>query len=174
MASIILVSGESRGDYYLLGHRTNVIGRAEAVPIQILDVQVSRKHLQVRFDQTTRTYRAVDMKSRHGVFINGHKITTETVLQDRDMIRVGQTSLLFAERDLDESGSAWHRFKKAGEAKRPTRVELQIENPSPLSESRHIGATRRRPTMAGADQAVLTENVDSQQVLIQSELCRFS
>ena len=46
MASITVVSGESTGDYYPLAKRTMVIGRDEAVPIQVKDDRVSRKHLQ--------------------------------------------------------------------------------------------------------------------------------
>ena len=50
MASLIVSSGKQEGDYYPLGRRTNVIGRDEALFIQILDHMVSRKHLQIRFD----------------------------------------------------------------------------------------------------------------------------
>ena len=50
MASIIVVTGSNKGDYYPLGHRTTVIGRDEALPIQILDPKVSRKHMQIRYD----------------------------------------------------------------------------------------------------------------------------
>ena len=82
MASMIVASGESTGTYYPLGHRTNVLGRSESLLIQILDDQVSRKHLQVRYAQDTRKYSAVDMNSRNGVFINGRKIEEETPLAD--------------------------------------------------------------------------------------------
>ena len=37
MASIIVMTGTQKGDYYPLGRRTNVIGRDEALPVQILD-----------------------------------------------------------------------------------------------------------------------------------------
>ena len=53
MASLIVTSGKQEGDYYPLGRRTNVIGRDEALFIQILDNMVSRKHLQIRFDPET-------------------------------------------------------------------------------------------------------------------------
>jgi hypothetical protein len=51
MASIIIATGPQKGDYYPLGHRTNVIGRDEALPIQVLDEHVSRKHMQISFDK---------------------------------------------------------------------------------------------------------------------------
>ncbi len=123
MASIIVMSGTQKGDYYPLGQRTNVIGRDEAVPIQILDEHISRKHMQIRFDKDKQQYHAVDMKSKHGVFINGGKIHDETVLVDDDQIHIGQTDLLFTEKDFTDRESALSHFKKVGERMRATIIE---------------------------------------------------
>ena len=123
MASIIVTSGTNEGDYYPLGHRTNVIGRDEAVPIQILDEHVSRKHVQIRFDKDGDRYYALDMKSKHGVFINGLKIHDETVLADSDRIRIGATTLLFTLKDFADRESALAHFKKVGERRRPTVID---------------------------------------------------
>ena len=120
MASIIIVSGTQKGDYYPLGHRTNVVGRDEGVPIQILDEHVSRKHMQIRFDKDKERYYALDMKSKHGVFINGSNINQETALVDADIIDIGQTTLLYTERDFTDRESALSHFKKVGERMRPT------------------------------------------------------
>ena len=120
MASIIIVSGTQKGDYYPLGHRTNVVGRDEGVPIQILDEHVSRKHMQIRFDKDKGKYYALDMKSKHGVFINSSKINQETALVDADIIDIGQTTLLFTEKDFDDRESALSHYKKVGERNRPT------------------------------------------------------
>lgn len=123
MASIIIMTGAQKGDYYPLGRRTNVVGRDEALPIQILDEHVSRKHLQIRFDKDKGQYSAVDMKSKHGVFINGGKINTETPLADGDQIYIGQTALLFTLKDFDDRESALSHFKKVGQRIRPTIIE---------------------------------------------------
>ena len=123
MATIIITSGQQKGDYYPLGQRTNVIGRAENVPIQILDDLVSRKHLQIRFAKDDSKYYALDMKSRHGVLINGAKINEETALVDADWIRIGQTDLMFTEKDFDDKESALSHFKKVGERARPTHIQ---------------------------------------------------
>jgi len=120
MASMIVASEESTVTYYPLGHRTNVLGRSESLLIQILDDQVSRKHLQVRYAQNTKKYFAVDMNSRNGVFINGRKIEEETPLAEGDRVMIGNTELLFTEEDFKDSESALHHFKKAGERGRPT------------------------------------------------------
>jgi len=123
MATVIITSGEQQGDYYPLGHRTNVIGRAETVPIQVLDDLISRKHLQIHFVKEQRKYYALDMKSRHGVSINGGRIIGEIALVDGDEILLGQTTLLFTEKDFDDRESALSHFKKAGERVRPTHIE---------------------------------------------------
>jgi pSer/pThr/pTyr-binding forkhead associated (FHA) protein len=123
MPSIIVTSGPQKGDYYPLGQRTNVIGRDEALPIQVLDELVSRKHLQIRFDKDKDRYYAFDMKSRHGVFINGKKINTETVLAESDSVTIGKTHLLFTLKDFEDRESALSHFKKVGERIHTTRQE---------------------------------------------------
>ena len=123
MASIIVTSGEHKGEYLPLGRRTNVIGRAEALPMQILDDMVSRKHLRIRYDENTNEHNAEDMDSKHGVLINNKKITELTTLKEGDEIRIGQTTLLYTEKDFDNSESALSHFKKVGERQRPTMIE---------------------------------------------------
>lgn len=123
MASIIVATGPQKGNYYPLGHRTNVIGRDEALLIQILDEHVSRKHMQIRFNKDENQYYAFDMNSKHGVFINGAKITDETRLDDGDQIGIGQTTLLFTLKDFENRESALSHFKKVGERIRPTIID---------------------------------------------------
>jgi pSer/pThr/pTyr-binding forkhead associated (FHA) protein len=123
MASIIVISGDSKGQYLPLGRRTNVIGRAEALPMQILDDMVSRKHIRIRYDENTNQHYAEDMESKHGVFINNRKITEQTALKEGDEILIGQTLLMFTEKDFDNSESALAHYKKVGERQRPTMME---------------------------------------------------
>jgi len=123
MASIIVMSGAQKGNYYPLGRRTNVVGRDEGLLIQILDEHISRKHMQIRFDKDKGQYYALDMKSKHGVFINGSKIDNEMALADCDQIHIGQTDLLFIEKDFTDPESALSYFKKVGERIRPTVID---------------------------------------------------
>src|SRR4030042_1669175 len=106
MASLIVSNGKQEGDYYPLGRRTNVVGRDEALFIQILDHMVSRKHLQIRFDPNSNRYFAFDMKSRNGVYVNNRKIEEETLLKDGDVILIGLTSILFTDKDFKDKDSA--------------------------------------------------------------------
>jgi len=120
MASVIQYNSDGQVDYLPLGKRTSIIGRSEALPLQVLDSQVSRKHLKIRYDESTETHLASDMDSRNGVFVNDRKVTAETQLADGDLIRIGSTELLYTGRDFDDAQSALHHFKKAGERSRPT------------------------------------------------------
>jgi len=103
MASIIIISGEQKGEFLPLRRRTSVIGRAENLPLQLLDDLVSRKHLRIRFDEATERYDAEDMDSSHGVFINRSRISQATPLAEGDELLVGQTTLLFTLEDFDQS-----------------------------------------------------------------------
>lgn len=123
MASIIVTSGQQKGEYLPLGRRTSVIGRGEALPMQILDDMVSRKHLRIWYNESTNGYDAEDMDSKHGVFINRQKITERTPLAESDEILIDQTTLMFTEKDFDDQESALQHYKKFGERMRPTRIE---------------------------------------------------
>jgi pSer/pThr/pTyr-binding forkhead associated (FHA) protein len=120
MASLIVISGKQTGEFLPLGQRISVIGRAESLPLQILDDMVSRRHFRIRFDKDTKKYYAEDMGSKHGTFINMHKIIRETVLAENDEIQIGQTKLLFTEKDFDTQESALMHWKKVGEKLRST------------------------------------------------------
>lgn len=91
--------------------------------MQILDDLVSRKHLRIWYNEGTKKYDAEDMDSKHGVFINGRKITERTALVENDEILIGKTTLLFTEKDFDDRESALMHYKKIGERMRPTRIE---------------------------------------------------
>ena len=123
MASIIVLNGPQKDQYYPLGRRTNVIGRDEALMIQILDDRVSRKHLQIRYDKAKDEYHALDMSSKHGVYINNNKIEGETRLADGDCITIGVTVLWFTLNDFPDKESALSHYKKVGERSRPTYLE---------------------------------------------------
>ena len=122
MPSIILVSGPNEGDYYPMGKRTLVIGRDEACTVQVVDELVSRKHVQIRLDEKTGAYYALDMKSANGVFINGRKVENETQLADNDIIEVGKSKLMFTMADFKDRESAINHYHKRGERGKSTLI----------------------------------------------------
>jgi pSer/pThr/pTyr-binding forkhead associated (FHA) protein len=123
MASIIVTSGQQKGEYLPLGRRTSVIGRAESLSLQILDDLVSRKHLRICFDEAVDKYYAEDMSSKHGVFVNRVRITERVFLSEGDEILIGNTTLLFTDEDFNDQESALSHYKKTGERVRMTRIE---------------------------------------------------
>jgi pSer/pThr/pTyr-binding forkhead associated (FHA) protein len=120
MASIIITTGDQKGEFLPLGRRISVIGRAENLPLQVRDDLVSRKHLRIRFDEETGDYFAEDMGSHNGVYINNERIAEKTRLAEGDMILIGTTLLMFTQKDFDDKDSALLHYKKAGEQMRVT------------------------------------------------------
>ena len=123
MASIVVTSGKQQGEYLPLGRRTSIIGRAENLSLQILDDLVSRKHLRIRFNENEGRYYVEDMDSSHGVFLNDLRIMSKTGLSEGDQILIGQTTLLFTDKDFDDRKSALNHYKKVGERDRRTIME---------------------------------------------------
>jgi pSer/pThr/pTyr-binding forkhead associated (FHA) protein len=123
MGSLIIISGKQRGEYLPLGQRTSVIGRSESLPLQILDDGVSRRHFRVLFDKNSGKYYIEDMNSRHGTLLNMQRITEKTALAEGDRIIVGQTRLLFTEKDFDTKESALMHCKMVGEKSKTTRMD---------------------------------------------------
>jgi len=120
MASIIITTGEQQGNYYPLGKRTTVVGRDEVLFVQVLDSKVSRKHMQIRYDKNENKYYAVDMNSKHGVFINEHRVDEEAELRENDYISIGETVILFMSKDFEDQESALNYYKKVGERRKDT------------------------------------------------------
>jgi pSer/pThr/pTyr-binding forkhead associated (FHA) protein len=120
MASVIVTTGDQKGEFLPLGRRISVIGRAENLPLQVRDDLVSRKHLRIRFEDQTGDYFAEDMGSHNGVYINNKRIAEKTRLAEGDMILIGTTVLMFTQKDFDDKDSALLHYKKAGEQMRVT------------------------------------------------------
>lgn len=123
MASLIVTAGPGVDSYYPLGRRTLVVGRDEGVPVQLLDPHVSRKHFQIHYREETELFYLLDMKSRHGTYVNGARVHGEVPLCNNDMITVGGSTLLFTTRDFPDKQSALAYRKKPGEREETTLVK---------------------------------------------------
>ena len=123
MASLIIINNITHSNKpYPLGRRSVVIGRGENLPVQVLDDQVSRKHLKICYDKRTRRYFVWDMHSRNGVFLNDMKVSMETALLEGDHLRIGHTQIVFTEQDLDDGEASLHQYKRPGECRKQTYV----------------------------------------------------
>lgn len=120
MASLVVMKGSSPGAHYPLSQTLVSVGRDSECNVQILDAMVSRKHLQIRFDEAAGKHVAGDYRSAHGVFVNGRKIVIDTPLNDGDKIMIGNTTLMYLVTDYADAPSAAAAAKKKDEWKRTT------------------------------------------------------
>ena len=130
MASILVVSGPSQGDYYLLGRQAMVIGRDDTCPIQIVDDLVSRRHAQINTQPGRGTYRLLDLGSANGTFLNDQPLTEGVLLDDGDIIRIGETDLMFSAIDFADGETAFQHYRKKGEGSKSTIITREgMERP---------------------------------------------
>lgn len=120
MASLVVTHANAIGDHFKLAETLTSVGRDDDCTIQVLDEKVSRKHLQVRFEPSTKLYYAGDYRSANGVFVNGQRLLSDVALNDGDRIRIGDTILLYFAADFPDRDSAHAAVKKAGEWARDT------------------------------------------------------
>ncbi len=123
MASLVIIEGLGQGAHFPLTLPLVSVGRDDTCTFQVLDPLVSRKHLQVRLDSTLGRHVAGDYRSAHGVFVNDKQIVLDTVLNDGDTIRIGQTKLMYLSVDHPDAPAALAAAKKKGEWKRTTLME---------------------------------------------------
>jgi Protein of unknown function (DUF3662)/FHA domain len=69
-----------------------VIGRSRSCDIRLPDVNVSRRHAELR--QEGATYWIIDLDSMNGTLVNGKRVERER-LRDGDTITLGSTELVF-------------------------------------------------------------------------------
>ena len=84
--------------------RTLRIGRADDNDVVIRDLQVSRRHAELRRLGSGR-FQLTDTGSSNGTFVNGQRITTE-VVTEADVIGIGAATFRLAGDDLQEFNAA--------------------------------------------------------------------
>ncbi len=120
MASLVVIEGPSQGAHFPLALEAVSIGREDTCTFQVLDPHVSRTHLRVWLDAGHGKHVAGDYRSGNGVFINDKQILLDTVLNDGDKIRIGQSTLMYLALDHADAPAAIAAAKKKGEWKRST------------------------------------------------------
>lgn len=110
MASILVLNGQNAGEWHTLGH-SMTFGRDASLLAEILDPCVSRRHLEVRYDDVQERHYAIDAGSRNGVIVNGEKLRGFCALEDGDGIQLGHTLLVFAKADFDDAEAAEARIE---------------------------------------------------------------
>ncbi len=95
---IIVLSGSSKGLVIPIGDGRVSIGRESSNTLCLAEATISRKHC--RIENPDGAYELVDLDSHNGTFVNGIPVRRK-VLSDRDTIRIGDSELLFVERESE-------------------------------------------------------------------------
>ncbi len=115
MATVLVINGRNEGEWYTLGEHAMVFGRDDSLLAVILDPCVSRRHLEVRYDDVQGCYYAIDVGSRNGVIINGDRVREFHALRDGDGILIGHTLLVFTDDEFDDADAANDRIAQEQE-----------------------------------------------------------
>ena len=121
MATLVIVGGPAEGEQFALEkHRLVMIGRDEQCSFQIVDSQMSRRHLQIRLSDGEDAHFAVDFGSHNGVLVNGRQIAAETLLADGDLIELGATKIMYSRDDAPDAQRVKDMLRKRGEGWKTT------------------------------------------------------
>jgi hypothetical protein len=84
------------GQRHPVSKRVTVLGRGQDCDLQLADPNVSRRHAELRQEETS--YWIVDLGSTNGTEVNGRRLR-QSKLEDGDRITLGSTDVVF-EREL--------------------------------------------------------------------------
>lgn len=116
MASIIVTNGPAEGQKFALeGHALVMIGRDASCTIQVIDPQLSRFHMQIKYAAEEKKHYVLDFQSKNGVMLNGKKIDAATPLKDHDAIGAGETILLYVTDDTLDARHVCEVMKRFGQ-----------------------------------------------------------
>lgn len=94
---LVCIEGVSQGENFTLREGSNYIGRAASMDVPLLyEPTVSReKHAVITYDNISNSYLLSSPEYADRTFCNGKPVPTEKVLKNRDLITLGDCSLLF-------------------------------------------------------------------------------
>jgi pSer/pThr/pTyr-binding forkhead associated (FHA) protein len=93
MPKLICISGDNKGEEYVLPIGDATIGRSDVNDISVLDKKASRAHCKVVINDDYSA-QLVDLNSTNGVRVNNKYVDGAVPLEDGDHIRIGQTVYL--------------------------------------------------------------------------------
>ncbi len=101
LANLFVRQGTQAGMNFPLMGEVYLIGRDMDLPISIQDTQVSRRHAQITFNSLG--FWIEDLGSTNGTYVNGVRITGKAPLRDKDVIRLGGTTMIFDQASIPKS-----------------------------------------------------------------------
>jgi pSer/pThr/pTyr-binding forkhead associated (FHA) protein len=96
VACVIITEGPEIGRHLdLEQHELVLVGRDLTCTFPIADKSVSRRHLQLKSIPAAKNHMAIDFGSSNGTFINEVRISQPTEVKDGDVIRIGDTVMIY-------------------------------------------------------------------------------
>lgn len=124
MATLIVTEGPFADQKFALAeHRLVMIGRDASCTFQIIDPKLSRNHLQIKLLDNEHRHVAIDFGSKNGVEVNGRKIGEPTPLQHQDVIRLGDTILVYSTDDTMDAKHVRQMGKMYGQGHMQTSAD---------------------------------------------------
>lgn len=111
--SLICVTGADLGRQFRVGFEPVVIGRG-GVDVELTTTDVSRRHARISIGD--QGFQLEDLGSANGTYLNGARITKPAPLRVGDHVQIGNTVLVFAQRDeLEERMQRVQRLEAMGQ-----------------------------------------------------------
>lgn len=124
MAMLVFTEGPAIGQRFKLEkHRLVMLGRDASCTIQIVDQQLSRNHLQIEYVEGEDRHYAIDFNSKNGVHVNEQRIENRTPLRDCDVIRIGDSTIVYTTDDSDDARHVRDTSKRFGQGHQHTMTQ---------------------------------------------------
>ena len=141
MAKLVLLSAGMSGRSHELKVDKTTIGRVEDNTFQLTEPSVSSHHCELILQGSEVVVR--DLNSTNGTFINGERITTDSILKPGQTLRLGHIEM---------------RLETEGMASQP--LPAQTAPPAPAPPSAPATQTRKSETGIGVSRGVKLDELD--------------
>lgn len=85
---LMCLTGQTKGETYILTGNRIVMGRSEKADIRVLDIKSSREHAEIT--KVGNDWVLTDLGSQNGIVVNDQKVS-QTKLREGDKVVIGQT-----------------------------------------------------------------------------------
>ncbi len=92
MASLFVIQGADQGKRFEFTSPLVTLGRDDSNTVKVQDLEVSRRHAELRRDQDS--YKLIDLRSANGTYVNDHPVE-QVMLRPGDRVQLGQTVMVF-------------------------------------------------------------------------------
>ncbi len=91
----VIANGVPGRKEYVLWEKNYIVGRGDAVDIQVLGLTASRTHAELRWDGTDFTWMELTPEKKNSAIINTYPVNRQQILQHMDQIQLGDTVFQF-------------------------------------------------------------------------------